>query len=653
MLRSYHASDIRSCLACQRLSVYGGAEAQQVFLTIAANLNQSHVTNTGLQPEAGYENATIPQSEMAQIVYQPDPAWNATNYVDHSGLYAPLYITSSKRDHPLCDEPMMLMGSSFAFNEEDPPPPDARAQIVLNYFCNGRLENAQRQTQAFCCAGYVPPNVLQKLLLLAGSCAILLHLCLFLLRRKLFGLSDNNLQSASETHRVVAAIATISVAGIICFVADRTTLLEKASKVVDLTTFTILMSVAFLAGLVTCCRSQSSPSVLNQRKDSATGDHFFLSRQQTEEWKGWMQIVILLYHYFGLSKVLWVYQFVRLLVSSYLFMTGFGHTTYFVTANDFSYRRIASVLLRTNLLNVILAFVLGTRYDLYYFPMLTSVWFLIIWITIPRTPESGIDIYHCTGRIILSAIFVRLTLEAGALVESLLTNLDTVRIGLPKIDGREFLFRFGLDVYIVHIGMATAILFAWLRARQCLPHHSLSWTPLPWSRLSSSVALSAAGFVIPAYACFCHGFPNKFQYNKWHPFVSPLPVMAFIILRNSTRRVSGYYSRLFAWFGRCSLETFVLQYHLWLAADSRGVLHTGLFRSFPRSVQSRYMLELLDTALIFTAFVLISSGTSNALSVLTRSLVNVQAGTVLVIIGLWITNLAWSLTMLGQHDKYD
>ncbi|KIW68051.1 hypothetical protein PV04_04021 [Phialophora macrospora] len=647
MLRSFHANDIRSCLTAQRMLVYGDVEAQQVFFTIAASLNQNHLTNTSLQPQEGYENATIIQSEMAQIVYQPDPAWNSTNYVGHSGLYAPLYITSSKREHPLCDEPVAIMGSSFAFNEESPPAPHTRAQIVLNYFCNGLLETAQRQTQAYCCAGYVPPNVLQKLLLLAGSCVILLHLFLSLLRRKLFRLSDNSLQPDSETGRVVAAVATTSAAVIICFVADRTALLEKASKVVDLTTFIILTSVAFLAGLVTCCHNRSPSGESNQRKDLVAGDHFFLSRQQTEEWKGWMQIVILFYHYFGLSKILWVYQFVRLLVSSYLFMTGFGHTTYFVTTNDFSYRRTASVLLRTNLLNIILAFVLGTRYDLYYFPMLTSVWFLIIWFTIPRTPESGIDVYHCTFRIILSAIFVTLSLEAGALVESLVNSLDAVHIGLPKIDGRELLFRFGLDVYIVHVGMATAILSSWLRARKGLPHHRESWVPLPRSRLSSSIALSAAGLVIPAYAYFCHAFSNKFQYNKWHPFVSPLPVMSFIILRNSTRRISSHYSRLFSWFGRCSLETFVLQYHLWLAADSRGVLRTGLFRPFYRSVQSRYVLELLDTTLIFTAFVLISSGTSRALSVLTRSLANLQAEIALVVVGMWMTNLAWSLTMLG------
>ena len=42
-----------------------------------------------------------------------------------------------------------------------------------------------------------------------------------------------------------------------------------------------------------------------------------------------MQLVILIYHYTGASQVLEIYMFVRILVSSYLFLNGFGHFQYF------------------------------------------------------------------------------------------------------------------------------------------------------------------------------------------------------------------------------------------------------------------------------------------------------------------------------------
>ncbi|CAG9088762.1 unnamed protein product [Plutella xylostella] len=59
-----------------------------------------------------------------------------------------------------------------------------------------------------------------------------------------------------------------------------------------------------------------------------------LHREQTNEWKGWMQAVILIYQVTGAHKVLPIYMLVRAMLSAYLFLTGFGHLYYTWSSGD-------------------------------------------------------------------------------------------------------------------------------------------------------------------------------------------------------------------------------------------------------------------------------------------------------------------------------
>jgi len=46
-----------------------------------------------------------------------------------------------------------------------------------------------------------------------------------------------------------------------------------------------------------------------------------LNREQTEEWKGWMQVMFVWYHYFKAAET---YNAVRVFIAAYVWMTGFG-----------------------------------------------------------------------------------------------------------------------------------------------------------------------------------------------------------------------------------------------------------------------------------------------------------------------------------------
>ena len=73
-------------------------------------------------------------------------------------------------------------------------------------------------------------------------------------------------------------------------------------------------------------------------------------------------------------------------------------------------------------------------------------------------------------------------------------------------------------------------------------------------------------------------------------WIHSFQILGYIVLRNILGILRTRYSSFFAWFGRISLELFVCQYHIWLAADTHGVL--VLIPSYP-------VANVLITSFIF------------------------------------------------------
>ena len=116
----------------------------------------------------------------------------------------------------------------------------------------------------------------------------------------------------------------------------------------NMAAFWSMNAILLILSAWTWTRSSSAPNTSNinsnTNSENATPVKItFLSREQTEEWKGWMQFAFILYHYYRAYSA---YNFIRVFVSSYVWMTGFGNYLYFEKSKDYSFERILSMVIR-------------------------------------------------------------------------------------------------------------------------------------------------------------------------------------------------------------------------------------------------------------------------------------------------------------------
>ncbi|PCH33881.1 Cas1p-domain-containing protein [Wolfiporia cocos MD-104 SS10] len=416
----------------------------------------------------------------------------------------------------------------------------AQAQVLLNARCNDALPKTFPLDKT-CCNAYPRPAPLYALVLAA---AILWGPVVVLLSRRVGSRAPG--QPFIADHEMPAVV--FSAAAVLIYLADRTGFWLKEQKQFSPWTFSFLGLLSLVAGLLTV-----------RRADKDLG---FLNREQTDEWKGWMQIAILIYHYTGASKVSGIYNPIRVLVASYLFMTGYGHTTYYVRKADFGFTRIAQILTRLNLLTILLAYLMNTDYLSYYFAPLVSWWFLVIYVTMALGSQYNERTVFLVGKIVVSMVFVAWFMGEAWILEAIFQFLERV-CGIHW-SAREWSFRVNLDLWIVYVGMLTALSVIKIREHRLTDH--------PQWPLATKVASGASALALLWFLAFELMQSDKFAYNRWHPYVSFLPVLAFVVLRNATGILRSASSRMFAFVGTCSLETFIIQYHLWLAGDTKGIL---------------------------------------------------------------------------------
>lgn len=465
---------------------------------------------------------------------------------------------------------------------------EAKANILLNLRCNAKMDRIMGYPyNRTCCTDYGVKPIAQ-LALVAAAC-VYLAACVvgeimdLATRRDKPRFGWLNMESGGA----------FTMALLLCYFADRTHLFAKGEKTWSYFDFFLFCAPALVLAIVSIRKSASPRPSADANGVALEVNQPFISRDQAEEWKGWMQVLILVYHWTAAKDSTAIYIIIRLLVAAYLFQTGYGHTTYFIKKKDFSFKRLASVLLRLNLLPCALAYIMGTDYMNYYFSPLCSFWFIIVYLTLAVFPKWNDDTQLLLAKICVSAVFVWLSILATPLNKLVFIVLRLLFNIQWDID--EWEYRVALDIFIVYVGMLTAV--AYTRMEQTV-------------RPALTRAMALLGVAIIGGFSYASQSVLKTEYRSWHPYASIAPVLAYIAIRNVSNPVRNYYSSAMAWLGRCSLETYTLQFHIFLAADTHGVL---LIDALNKSTADTILDDRWKSLLVVVpVFLWISSATATA-----------------------------------------
>ncbi|XP_051245734.1 N-acetylneuraminate 9-O-acetyltransferase [Dicentrarchus labrax] len=444
------------------------------------------------------------------------------------------------------------------------------AMILMNSVCNKLL----RPIDGSCCQTVPPPNLLQKL----SACFFLGSAAVFLV---LHVLGNNrhrrpvppDVESLEEKKPATAAVPlgpkapfqALCRMGVIMgyfYLCDRADVFMKEQKFYTHSTFFIPLIYIFVLGVFYSENSKETK---------------LLNREQTDEWKGWMQLVILIYHISGASAFIPVYMHVRVLVAAYLFQTGYGHFSFFWLKGDFGLYRVCQVLFRLNFLVLVLCVVMNRPYQFYYFVPLVTFWFVVIYGTLAMWPQilqkkannSGMWHLGVLTKLLGLLLFICFFAFSQGFFESIFSVWPISKLFELNGSIHEWWFRWKLDRFAVIHGMLFAFIYLVLQKRQVLSEGK--GEALFSAKISNLLLfLSVVSFI--TYSIWASSCKTKTECNEMHPYISVVQILAFILIRNIPGYARSIYSSFFSWFGKISLELFICQYHIWLAADTKGIL---------------------------------------------------------------------------------